>query len=128
MAADIFLSYDREDRERAAALARLLATEGLSVWWDRNIPPGKSFDTVIEEALTAARCVVVLWSEKSVVSGWVKAEAQEGLRRRILVPAFLDEGVRLPLGFRQSRLPISPGIWHMASPSLMRGSLRFMAY
>jgi len=101
MAADIFLSYAREDREKAAAFARSLATEGLSVWWDRNIPPGKSFDTVIEEALAGARCVVVLWSANSVVSDWVKAEAQEGLRRQILVPALLTEGVRLPLGFRQ---------------------------
>jgi len=101
MAADVFLSYDREDREKAAALARSLVTEGLSVWWDRHIPPGKSFDTVIEEALAGARCVVVLWSANSVVSDWVKAEAQEGLRRQILVPALLDEGVRLPLGFRQ---------------------------
>lgn len=96
----IFISYASEDRATAQVLAQTMEQRGWSVWWDRNIPPGKSFDRVIEEALERASCVIVLWSEASVKSDWVKAEADEGLRRRILVPALIAN-VRIPLGFRR---------------------------
>ena len=58
--ADIFISYARADRPRAARLAQALEHDGWSVWWDREIPPGRSFDEVIEEALAQARCVIVV--------------------------------------------------------------------
>ena len=74
---DIFVSYASVDRERAKIVAEALAARGLSVWWDRVIPPGRQFDEVIEEALDAARCVVVLWSQASTASTWVKTEAAE---------------------------------------------------
>jgi TPR repeat protein len=97
---DIFISYAREDRDKAKALAQLLQQQGWSVWWDRNIPPGRSFDQVIEEALGAAKCVVVLWSKNSASSDWVKGEAAEALQRKILVPARI-ESVNAPLEFRR---------------------------
>lgn len=98
--ADIFISYARADRPRAEQLAHALERTGWSVWWDREIPPGRSFDEVIEEALSLARCVVVLWSEDSVRSEWVKTEASEAAQRRILVPILAD-GARIPLEFRR---------------------------
>jgi hypothetical protein len=97
---DIFLSYASPDREKARLVARALEARGWSVWWDREIPPGKSYDEVIEEALDASNCIVVLWSKASAASGWVRAEAEEGLRRRILVPATI-ESATVPLGFRR---------------------------
>jgi hypothetical protein len=98
--AEIFISYARVDRERAQALAGALGREGWSIWWDRDIPPGRTFDEVIEEALTAAKCVIVLWSRDSVRSEWVKAEASDAARRRILVPVLADD-VMPPLEFRR---------------------------
>ena len=97
---DIFISYASADRERARLLADALAQKGWSVWWDRTIPPGKEFDQVIEEALDAAKCVVVLWSKTSTASSWVKTEAAEAMRRKILVPALIDE-TKIPLEFRR---------------------------
>ena len=96
--ADIFISYARSDRERAQALAEALEQEGYSVWWDPKIPPGKTFDEVIEEALGNAKCVVTLWSKESVKSEWVKEEASVAKRRKILIPALIED-VDLPLGF-----------------------------
>src|SRR5215469_4234639 len=97
---DIFISYAREDREKAKALAELFQQQNWSVWWDRNIPPGRSFDEVIEEALGAAKCAVVLWSKNSVSSDWVKGEAAEALQRKILVPVRIDS-TNVPLEFRR---------------------------
>jgi hypothetical protein len=97
---DIFISYASADRDRARVLAQALTEHGFSVWWDRTIPPGRQFDEVIEEALDAARCVVVLWSTTSVASTWVKTEAAEAMRRKILVPVLID-GVKIPLEFRR---------------------------
>lgn len=37
---DIFISYAREDRETAKALAQVLGARGWKVWWDRKIAPG----------------------------------------------------------------------------------------
>jgi hypothetical protein len=97
---DLFVSYASADRDRAKVVADVLAEQGWSVWWDRTIPPGKQFDEVIEQALDDAKCVVVLWSAASVASTWVKTEAAEAMRRKILIPALID-GVKIPLEFRR---------------------------
>ena len=97
--ADIFISYASENRERARGLAQALGARGWSVWWDREIPLGKSFDEVIEKALGEAKCVIVLWSAVSIASEWVRNEASEAKRRGILIPAFIER-VDAPLAFR----------------------------
>ena len=97
--ADVFISYASPDRERARVLASGLEEQGWSVWWDREIQPGRSFDEAIEEALSSASSVIVLWSNASVKSDWVKAEAGEAAEKRLLVPALIER-VKIPLRFR----------------------------
>jgi TIR domain len=97
---DIFISYASADKDRAELLANAFSQQGWSVWWDRQIPPGQSFDEVIETALNSARCVIVLWSKDSVSSRWVKTEAAEAAAKGILVPALIDN-VQIPLEFKR---------------------------
>lgn len=97
---DIFLSYKSEDKAKAQTIAKALEQKGYSVWWDRIIPIGRTFDEIIEKELDASKCVVVLWSEKSVKSKWVITEAGEGDSRGILVPILIEE-VKPPLAFRR---------------------------
>jgi len=96
---EIFISYASQDRETAKALAQFLEQRSCSVFWDRTIPPGKSWDDILEQALREARVVVVLWSKAAVASDWVKAEAAEAAARGILVPAMIEK-TELPLRFR----------------------------
>ncbi len=98
--ADVFISYASADREQAQAIAASLANRGYKVWWDRTIPPGRIFDEVIQEALNAARCVIVLWSKTSIGSNWVKTEAAEAGSRNILVPVLIAN-VPPPIEFRR---------------------------
>jgi hypothetical protein len=100
--ADIFLSYDRDDRLRAKQLATALAALGWDVWWDRKIVPGTSYRLAIAQELESAKCVVVLWSEKSIRSDWVCDEAEDAKRRHILVPAIIEQVIP-PHGFRQQQ-------------------------
>ncbi|RQO59896.1 hypothetical protein DBR47_11055 [Paucibacter sp. KBW04] len=97
--ARVFLSYSRVDRSRVAPLAKFLQEQGHVLWWDSVIEPGDEFVGRIHEALEAAEFVLVVWTRASLASRWVRDEAEEGLRRGILIPLLLDE-IEPPLGFR----------------------------
>ncbi|MDZ7647356.1 MAG: AAA family ATPase [Cytophagales bacterium] len=97
---DIFVSYASEDRERVAHLVSKLSGYGWKIWWDREIKTGKSFEIEIEQAIDKAKCIIVVWSHASIESEWVRAEANEGLDRKILIPVTIDD-VRPPLAYRR---------------------------
>jgi hypothetical protein len=97
---EIFVSYSREDRDRSHALATFLSDHGFRVWWDDHLQIARPFDEQLEEQIKHARFVVVLWSNHSVKSQWVRAEAGLALERGVLVPVFIDR-VEPPLLFRQ---------------------------
>lgn len=98
--ASVFLSYARQDSARVRPLVAALEGKGHTVWWDERIPGGDQFADAIEQALNSADAIVVLWSEASAKSAWVRDEASTGRDRGRLVPVTLD-GSQPPLGFRQ---------------------------
>lgn len=97
--ADIFISYAREDRQRASALADALEGCGYSVWWDRQQVPGQAFDEVIEQQLEACKVVLVCWSDDATASTWVKAEARFALDHEKYVPVLFQTPCKLPFLF-----------------------------
>jgi len=90
------MSYSRQDRARAQALARAVEQSGWSVWWDHDLYGGASFAEEIGTQLDQASAVVVLWSKSSVISQWVMAEASRAGKR--IVPVAIDP-VLPPLPF-----------------------------
>lgn len=96
--ADVFISYAREDRPRAEQIARGLQALGLDSFWDNEIPPGQTWADYIESKLAACKVVIVLWSQNSTKSQWVREEARMGRDRGHLIPVLLDNSMP-PLGF-----------------------------
>ncbi len=95
---DVFVSYASEDRAIAQRLAVGLEAFGISIWWDRQIQVGSEWDKSIEDALAAAKCVVVLWTGHAKQSRWVRAEARAVLKKERIVPVMLEADA-IPLAF-----------------------------
>jgi preprotein translocase subunit SecA len=73
---DVFISYSHDDQLFAAQLAMSLEILGYDVWWDKALVPNDPFALEIRNALESAGAVIVIWSETSIQSEWVIAEAQ----------------------------------------------------
>ena len=101
---DIFISYKREEQDKARQLAVALEQQGWSVWWDPKLRAGEYFNEVIQKALDEARCVIVLWSKRSVKSRYVTAESSYALEYNKLVPVAIED-VELPFLFRSIHTP-----------------------
>lgn len=97
---DIFVSYKAEDRPRVAPLVEALESDGFSAWWDAQIAAGSEWRHDIQEKLDAARCVIVVWSRRSVgpEGRFVRDEASRAQRRGTYLPVRIDK-VEPPLGF-----------------------------
>ena len=96
--ADVFISYAREDRVKAEHIASGLAAIGLEAFWDGDIPPGQTWSDYIEGKLSQCKAVIVLWSEHSTKSQWVREEARMGREHAKLIPVMLDASTP-PFGF-----------------------------
>lgn len=97
---DIFISYSSKDRPWVEPFAKVLESRGWSVWWDREIPTGGSFNQVIRQQLSVAKCAIVVWSQQSVESEWVQAEAAEAKKQDKYLPIKINV-CEIPLGFSQ---------------------------
>jgi hypothetical protein len=96
---DIFISYSRTDSKFVEALIMALVGYGWSVWTDKSaISEGRPYDEQTEHAIGEATVTLVVWSQASVKSRWVRAEAAYALEREKLVPV-ISEDVDPPLQF-----------------------------
>src|SRR5262249_33515212 len=96
----------------ADALARSLQSMGFDVFWDNEIPPGRTWADFLESKLKACKVMVVLWSARSVGSQWVREEARIGRDSGKLIPVMMD-GTSPPFGFRR---PADGGPQRLARP------------
>jgi hypothetical protein len=99
---DIFISYSKADHALALKLSAFLEAEGWSVWWDKGLGAADLYRDEIMKQLAAARAVITIWTENSVKSDWVRAEAGRAKAEGKLIPiktpdvAYAD--IPLPFG------------------------------
>ena len=82
--------------------------EGFSVWFDRAIRAGTAWEHELRAVLANAKAVLVVWSQHSVASRWVRREATIARRTRRLVPVRIDTS-ELPEGFRSIETALLDG-------------------
>lgn len=99
---DIFISYAREDRALAEALASDLKSRGYNVWWDTELVGSDNFQDVILAALAKARAAIVIWTKASVKSLFVRDEARYALHYKKLVAVKQPDVdvLEIPFGFQ----------------------------
>ena len=97
---DVFVSYARPDALHAERVADGLRAQGYRVWRDDELPAHRAYADVIQERLSSAAAVVVLWSAEAAKSQWVRAEADSARSAGTLVQVTLD-GSLPPLPFNQ---------------------------
>lgn len=77
----VFVSYAREQRATVEHLLVELRTEGISAWWDRDIPPGNAWREILDEKIRHSRHLLLYWN--------IEAKASEMVNHEILT--FLDD-------------------------------------
>src|SRR5436309_3404104 len=97
---DVFVSYARPDEPHAKRVADALAAQGYAVWRDDELPAHRAYADVIQERLSSAGAVVVLWSAEAAKSQWVRAEADAARSAGTLIQASID-GIIPPMPFNQ---------------------------
>ncbi|HZZ87552.1 MAG TPA: TIR domain-containing protein, partial [Caulobacteraceae bacterium] len=98
--AEIFVSYARSSAAQAQRVADALRALGYQVWRDDEIPAHRAYTDVIQERLSLAKAVVVVWSADGANSEWVRSEADRARADRKLVQLTIDRS-RLPMPFDQ---------------------------
>ena len=99
---DIFISYSKADYALALKLSAFFEAEGWSVWWDKSLAPADLYRDKIMKQLAAARAVITIWTENSIKSDWVRAEAGAAKAAGKLIPVKTPEvayaDIPLPFG------------------------------
>lgn len=101
-----FLSYSSDDKEFAAKLAGDLRREGVDVWFDTwEISAGDSLiQKIFFEGLANCDVFLILLSNNSVKSKWVKEELDSAVVRKIegvtkIIPLIIDK-CDIPISLR----------------------------
>jgi hypothetical protein len=99
---DVFISYAREDRSLAEALAHDLQQKGFGVWWDAELVGSDNYQDVILAALARAKAAIVIWTKNSVTSNFVRDEARYALfhNKLIATKAGALDVIDIPFGFQ----------------------------
>jgi hypothetical protein len=101
--ADVVISYARENEASAHQLGDAIARQGYSVWRDDSAAQDAASADAAAEQIGIAKAVIVIWSEASAGSEWVKAEANvaRGLKKLIQVSA---DGRPPPIPFDRAQM------------------------
>ena len=90
--ATVFISYSSENQDKADQLLKKLEGAGISCWYaPRDILPGGDYTVEIPKALGECTYLVVLLTNESQNSPYVKMELDQATRRRkTIIPVVLE--------------------------------------
>ncbi len=94
----VFVSHANQDKDVVQKLCTDLQDAGVDTWVSfRDIPPGVEWNKAIERAMQDATHVVVVASQASIASDYVRAEVEWALANgKTVIPALVEQ-VSLPL-------------------------------
>lgn len=89
----VFLSYERQDAEKIREIAGILATRGISTWYDTSkLTGGDDWVKRIAAAIEAADVIVLLASQPALDSKWVRRELEFADQcNKPIVPVVFDD-------------------------------------
>jgi tetratricopeptide (TPR) repeat protein len=99
VAHDVFLSYAHEDEPVADAVCATLESHGVRCWIaPRDVLPGRPYAEAIEDAVTIARLMVVVFSPHAARSVAVRSEVHLGFSRELTIIPFRLQDAPLAKG------------------------------
>ena len=103
MSADIFISYKSEEEAVARRVRQVLEENGFSCWMaPDSIPSGSNYMKQIPQAIDSCKAMIVLVSEKSQHSVWVKNEFSQAVTKEKPVIPLVIQNCELEDEFRFS--------------------------
>ena len=93
----LFLSYSSKDKNFVENLAKKLASDGFQVWYDKwEIKVGESITSKIKKGILSSDFLLLVLSNNSINSEWVKKELEEAYKilnskKAFILPVLLEE-------------------------------------
>ena len=88
----VFLSYNRDNRDYVTKLAKWLKGHGANVWFDHDIDYGAKWKVEIQYQLDTSAIVLVVMSKSARRSKWVRREIDRAKQRKIpIMPVLLEQ-------------------------------------
>ena len=91
---DAFISYPDIGLSRVRPFIKALEDAGLTIFWDKTIPPGQDWMDLLEQKIASSRYTIVCVSSAALRSKFMLAELQVSAGK--IIPVFL-EATDLPL-------------------------------
>ena len=93
----VFISHSSQDHEFVLLLANKLRNDGFDVWLDKwEFKVGNSIVDKINKGIESSSAFIIVFSENSLESNWVKKELSASLMRQLtsrkikILPVLLD--------------------------------------
>lgn len=101
--ADLYITYGIRERYWVSRLAATLESEGYSVFWDHSAIPGDNVRNESQQALTQAKCALVVWSETAIEDHWVLVDAEQALKQESMISVMASDS-EIPQTFQSSKV------------------------
>ena len=102
----VFISYSSKDAGLAHQLVEYLEQNGVRCWIaPRNIPSGRDYTDIIDVAIKGCNGIILIYSDHSAQSVWVKKEITLGVGHKKNI---------IPFSIRYCRMCSMPGLTELS--------------